>query len=147
MSAMFVDAHSLTKIDLRHLNTSKLINMSSMFDSMDNITEINISGIDVRKVTNASSLITGAIKFKKLIARDLDFKSLQKYSFFMYGLYGFKNGEIDFTNTYFKPTGTETIDTQYAFSRVSGPYNVRANVPETKAFLQSLGNDAMNFID
>ena len=99
MSEMFRDCSSLTSLDVSKLNTSKVTNMSEMFGHCSSLTSLDVSKLDTSKVTSMSDMFAGCSGLTSLDVSKLDTSKVTSMSDMFAGCSGLTSLDVSKLNT------------------------------------------------
>ncbi len=99
MSSMFSGCSSLTELDLRGFDTSKVTGMSSMFSGCSSLTELDLRGFDTSKVTGMSSMFSGCSGLTELDLRGFDTSKVTSMKYMFSGCSGLTELDLSGFNT------------------------------------------------
>ena len=81
MNHMFNDCNSLKSLNLEFFNTSKVINMEYMFNGCSSLTSLNLNSFDTSKVNNMTYMFNGCISLISLNLNNFDTSNVNNMSY------------------------------------------------------------------
>ena len=114
MSFMFYGASGLTSLDLSSFNTSSVTSMESMFNGASELTSLDLSSFNTSSVTSMESMFNGASGLTSLDLSNFDTSSVANMSYMFRNATGLTTLDLSNFNT------SNVTNMNYMFNGASG---------------------------
>ena len=99
ISSMFSGCSSVNSINLLYFNTSSVINMSSLFEGCTQLESIDLSNFETSSVKDMSKMFYGCTQLTSIILSSFDTSSVNDMSYLFYGCSSIQSLDLSNFNT------------------------------------------------